>query len=225
MGHGRRKLLPLWLVLAAAGALCAGSLLVGRGGTPSGPPPALDGGEAWNGTSLFLGDSITDFCDLSLYYPGLDAINEGVSGETTADILERMDRSVYAYEPDVLVLLAGVNDILSGVPDDAVTAGLEAIIAGIREHLPETAVLVQSIYPVAEGDDLWYTGHIRAVNERLEELAAGYGCRYVDVYGALCAADGRLDSRYSDDGLHPNDAGYRAACPLVAAAIRETDGR
>ena len=112
-----------------------------------------------------------------------------------------------------------------GVPDDAVTAGLEAIIAGIREHLPETAVLVQSIYPVAEGDDLWYTGHIRAVNERLEELAAGYGCRYVDVYSALCAADGRLDSRYSDDGLHPNDAGYRAACPLVAAAIRETGGR
>lgn len=226
MGRKRKSILALGAALAAAlGALCAGSMLVRDGDGLSGPPPRLDGGEAWTGTVLFLGDSITDFCDLAVYYPDLNAVNQGISGDTTEDILDRMDRSVYPYEPDILVLLAGVNDILSGVPDAEVAANLRTIVEEVRRQSPDAEVILQSIYPVAEGEDLYYTGRIQAVNGRLEAMAEELGCRYADVYGALCTNDGRLDGRYSDDGLHLNDAGYRAACPIVAAAIADiTDG-
>lgn len=229
MGRGKKCILALGAALTAVGLLCAGSALL-RGGSGAEDLPlgqALSGDygwDGWDGTVLFLGDSITDFCDLSHYYPGLNAVNQGVSGETTADILARMDRSVYAYDPDILVLLAGVNDVLTGYDDDTVVEDLRSILDGVRRRLPETEIILQSIYPVAEGEDLYYTGHIRSINGQLEQLAREYGSRYVDVYSALCAADGRLDGRYSDDGLHPNDAGYRAACPLVAAAIGEIAG-
>ncbi len=230
MSGGKSKLALGLAVLVALGALCTGSMLT-RGDAktetgPSGPPqPGPESWEGWDGTALFLGDSITDFCDLAVYYPGLNAVNQGISGETTGDILDRLDRSVSPYKPDILVLLAGVNDILSDYPDDQVVDNMRAIVEGVRRTLPETAVILQSIYPVMEGEDLYYTGHIRAVNGRLEALAEELNCRYVDVYSALCTADGRLDERYTDDGLHPNDAGYRMACPLVAAAIGEITGR
>lgn len=218
MGRGRRGILTLGAVVAALGLLCAGSALL-RGGRPDPVRSGPSAWEDWDGTVLFLGDSITDFCDLPVYYPGLNAVNQGISGETTGQILARMDRSVYAYEPDILVLLAGVNDILSGYEDDVVTGNMRTILEGVWQRLPETEIILQSIYPVAEGEDLYYTGRIRAVNERLKALAAEFGCRYLDVFSALCAADGRLDGRWSDDGLHPNDAGYRTACPLIAGAI------
>lgn len=227
MGRMGKSILTVCLVLAAAaGALCAGSaLLRDDGPAVSGPPPTLGGGDSWNGTVLFLGDSITDLCDLSVYYPGLNAVNQGISGETTGDILKRMDESVYACKPDILVVLAGVNDILSDMPDSEVTDNLRAIIEGVRRTLPGTEIILQSIYPVSEGEDLYYTGRIRAVNERLMELASELRCRYVDVFSALCTEDGRLDGRYSDDGLHLNDAGYEKACPLVADSIAEMTGR
>ena len=230
MSGGKSKLALGLAVLVALGALCTGSMLTrGDARTETGPSaPAQPGPESWAdwaGTVLFLGDSITDFCDLAAYYPGLNAVNQGISGETTGDILDRLDRSVCPYKPDILVLLAGVNDILSDWPDDQVVGNVRAILEGVRRMLPETEILLQSVYPVMGGEDLYYTGHIRAVNDRLEALAAEMDCRYVDVYSALCTADGRLDGRYTDDGLHPNDGGYRAACPLVAAAIGEITDR
>ena len=218
--RGRSILTWTGAALAALGLLCAGSALLP--GADTGAGGVLAGQAAWagwDGTVVFLGDSITDFCDLSVYYPGLNAVNQGVSGETAGQILARVDQSVYAYEPDILVLLAGVNDILSGYPDGETVGAVRAIVEGVRQRLPDTEIILQSVYPVAEGEDLYYTGHIRAVNSQLEALAAEYGCRYVDVFSALCTADGRLDGRWSDDGLHPNDAGYRTACPLIAAAV------
>ena len=48
---------------------------------------------------LFLGDSITDFYDLDEYYKDLPVVNSGVSGNTTADILNDMKNRVYNYNP------------------------------------------------------------------------------------------------------------------------------
>ena len=104
----------------------------------------------WDGTAVFLGDSITDFCDLGYYYPGLNAVNEGISGDVTGHMLERLDESVLAYEPDILVLLGGINDLYTGVSDDEIVANLTAIADGTLARFPDAAVLVQSIYPVAD---------------------------------------------------------------------------
>ena len=175
----------------------------------------------WDGRAVFFGDSITDYCDLEEYYPGLNAVNAGVSGDTTGMMLERMERSVYSQEPDIVVFLGGVNDILSGYDDGATAANVRAILEGIRSHLPRTKILIQSIYPVAEYAGTNFNVHIQAVNDEIEAVADELGCRYVNVYDALKTADGVLDPRYSYDGLHPNEAGYAAACPVVAAAIRD----
>ena len=201
--------------LAAAALLGIGWMLFRDG------PGA--GRERRVGTTVFLGDSITEFCDLAAYYPGLDAVNEGISGDTTGGMLERLER-VYADAPKAVVILGGINDILSGGEDGQVVENLSAIVRNIHERLPGAKIAVQSVYPIAEGEDLYFTGRIQAVNARLEALAEELDFRYIDVFSVTRTEDGRLNGAYSDDGLHPNSAGYQAACPVVREAIAEMTG-
>ena len=208
-------------VLAAAGLLAAGSaLLAGGFGGSGGQDPA-----SRPGRTVFFGDSITEFCDLAAFYPGLDAVNRGVAGDTTGDMLRRLDRAVYAQKPGAVVILGGINDLLSGYTADQTAEDLLAIVRGVRENLPEAAVVVQSVYPVAEGSGLYMTGLIREVNGRLEAMAEELGYRYADVFGALCTADGQMNGEYSYDGLHPNDAGYQAVRPVLTAALETVTAR
>lgn len=206
--------------LAAAGALCAGSLLA------PGLGQALFGAESWEdwqGTAVFLGDSLTEFCDLAVYYPGLNAVNSGVSGDFTGGMRDRLEEDVFAYAPDIVVLHGGINDLFMGADEEHVTENLFEIVRRIRERLPRAAVIVQSLYPVDEAGAMLPV--IRRINERLAAGADARGYRYADVYPALQTETGGLDRRYTLDGLHLNDAGYRAVAPVLTAQIQAVTGR
>ena len=222
----RRTALIILGMVILAGVLAAGQILLRQGGGRQ-LRQALFGAENfadWDGTAVFLGDSITDFCDLGYYYPGLNAVNAGISGDVTGRMQERLEEDVFSHEPDILILLGGINDLFLGYSDGQIVANLTAIVDETLARFPDAAVLVQSIYPVAEGPDLTVTGHIRSINGQLEALAEEHGYTYVDVYSALCTDDGRLEESYSYDGLHPNDAGYQAVRPVLTAAIEAVIG-
>ncbi len=199
-------------VLAAAALLGFGGVLAWAG-FGAGRPAQV-------GEVVFLGDSITEYCDLAACYPGMSTVNLGIAGDTTGGMLRRLEQ-VYAAGPRVVVVHGGINDLLSGSDGGQILENLSAIVQSVHESLPEARVVVQSLYPIGEGEDLYFTGQIRDINARLEARAAELDYRYADVYDALCTADGRLDGRYSDDGLHPNGAGYLAACPVVRAAVEK----
>src|SRR5271154_2942045 len=60
---------------------------------------------------IFFGDSITDGWHLDEYFPGKGYINRGISGQPTSQMLIRFPPDVIALQPDVVVILAGPNDI------------------------------------------------------------------------------------------------------------------
>ena len=186
------------------------------GGTPTDTYDFSD----WDGRAVFFGDSITDYCDLEEYYPGLNAVNLGVAGDTTGDMLDRI-QAVYDRQPDIVVILGGVNDLYEDIPEDVIVSDLRAIIQGIQEHVPKAKILLQSVYPIVEGSPLLFNRRIMTLNGRLEGAAFELGCTYVDVFSILRTEDGRLQDSYSYDGLHPSEEGYAAACPVVAAALRD----
>lgn len=228
MDKRARRTALIIVILAALALLLAGGQILLRGGGAGQLRRTLFGAESfadWDGTAVFLGDSITDFCDLEYYYPGLNAVNAGISGDVTGHMRERLEESVLAFEPDILVLLGGINDLYTGASDDEIVANLTAIVDETLARFPDAAVLVQSIYPVADGWDHTVTGRIQAINGRLEALAEEHGYTYVDVYSALCTADGQMKEEYSYDGLHPNDAGYQAVRPVLTAALEAVTAR
>ena len=72
---------------------------------------------AKKGGVVFVGDSITDFCNLDTYYPGLEAVNRGISGDTIEGILGRMEESIFELNPSLVVLLGGANNFAEGYDD------------------------------------------------------------------------------------------------------------
>ena len=67
---------------------------------------------------LFVGDSITNWWDLSLYFSDLGyVVNRGIGGDTTTNILRRSEADVFQLEPKTVVYMAGINDLISICPD------------------------------------------------------------------------------------------------------------
>ena len=62
---------------------------------------------------------------------------------------------------------------------------------------------------------------IRELNGWLKKFAQEQDCIYLDYYSALTDRQGFLRKEYSEDGLHPNVAGYAVMEPLVLQAIEE----
>ena len=73
-----------------------------------------------NDNYVFLGDSLTDFYNLDEWYDELPVINSGISGYTTTDILDNVDKMVSIYNPTKVFILIGTNDISQGKTEDEI---------------------------------------------------------------------------------------------------------
>ena len=60
---------------------------------------------------------------------------------------------------------------------------------------------------------------ILALNEWLKKYCAENKIVYLDYFPALADDKGLLKKELADDGLHPNDAGFKIMAPLAEAAI------
>ncbi|MHB1312393.1 MAG: SGNH/GDSL hydrolase family protein [Gemmatimonadaceae bacterium] len=176
---------------------------------------------------VFMGNSITDSWAplFPAMFPGKPYVGRGISGQTTPQMVLRFHQDVVALKPAVVVILAGTNDIAGNTGPST----LEMIEANI-ETMTELAqahgirVVLSSVLPVF--DYPWKRGlepapKIVALNAWIRQYAAGHHAVYVDYHSALADERQGLPARYSADGVHPNEAGYRVMTGLVAPAIAE----
>jgi len=176
---------------------------------------------------IFLGDSITDYWKLPQYFPGKPYLNRGIDGQTTSQMLVRLRQDVIELHPKVLVVLAGTNDI-AGVTGPTRNEDIEANYKSIAElaRMHGIRVVFASLLPVhnytedaKESFALRPRQRILGLNAWLKDYCRKNGLVYLDYYSALLGGNGMLKKEISDDGLHPNDAGYRIMAPLADAAI------
>jgi len=179
---------------------------------------------------VFLGDSITDYWKLADYFPGKPYLNRGIDGQTTPQMLVRFQQDVIALHPKVLVVLAGTNDV-AGVTgpesDDRIEANWAAMADLAAAH--QIRVVFASLLPVnnytedaRESYALRPRPRILALNAWLKDFCATKGFVYLDYFSAVVDAQGMLERRFSDEGLHPNAAGYKVMAPLAEKAIADT---
>ena len=166
---------------------------------------------------IFLGDSLTDGCDVSKYYGEYVTSNRGIGGDTSFGLLERMQVSAYDANPQVIVLLIGGNDILRGKSLESIYDNYEKIITGIKEHLPETEIVWCSL-SVLGNDWAKHNEKVVLCNQKIKLLAQKYGCEFVDIYTPLCDVEtGEIRVAYTAEGVHFTDEGYK----VVSAKIKE----
>jgi lysophospholipase L1-like esterase len=176
---------------------------------------------------VFVGDSITDYWKLDDYFPGKPYINRGVDGQSTPEMLVRFRQDVIDLHSAVLVILAGTNDI-AGVTGRTRNEDIEANYASIAElaRVHHIRVVFSSLLPVynyttesKESFALRPRERLLALNSWLKDYCAKNGFVYLDYASALSDHKGMLRRELSDDGLHPNDPGYKIMAPLAEKAI------
>jgi lysophospholipase L1-like esterase len=186
------------------------------------PPPAP--GER---RVVFIGNSITEgFAPLfPTLFPGRPYIGRGIGGQTTPQMLVRFRQDVIALRPAVVVILAGTNDIagntgpmtLEMIQDNLASMVELAQANGIRVVL--ASVLPAYDYPWRPG--LEPAPKIAALNAWMRRFAAERGAVYLDYHAAMADERQGLRPELGDDGVHPNEAGYRLMAPLAERAIAE----
>ncbi len=183
---------------------------------PAARAAEADTATASRGTVIFFGDSLTagyGLDDPALAYPGLVAkrivaaglpytiVNAGVSGETTAGGVRRVD---WVMRPPVavFVLALGGNDGLRGIPVEETEKNLQAIIDEVRARSPDTRILLAGMQaPPNLGPE--FTDAFRRVFPR---VAAANHLPLLPFLLEGVAGDPELNQV---DGIHPTPAGQR----------------
>jgi lysophospholipase L1-like esterase len=183
---------------------------------------------------VFFGDSITDNWSKPNYggfFPGKRYLNRGIGGQTTGQMLLRFRPDVIGLSPRAVVILAGTND-LSGntgpVSPETIESNLADMVELAKAH--KIAVALASLLPVCDcknspdGKPIKRTQDrppqaILLLNQRIAALARKSGALYLDYFSALVDDKGALKAALTDDGLHPNAAGYALMAPLAEKAI------
>ena len=191
--------------------------------------------ELANQNYVFLGDSITEFYNLGDYYYDLPVVNSGKSGNRTYDILKNVDDRANKYNPTVVFLLVGTNDLvdengaLAGI-DSEIVDNIRNIVCKIHERRKNAKVYVESIYPVncdtINNDKVidWMVGarrneRIKSINEEIKKNNEEYNYTYLDFYSLLSDSDGSLKLDYTTDGLHLSEEGYRVVTNEIMKII------
>lgn len=158
---------------------------------------------------LFIGSSsIRMWRTLAEDFPAHRVINRGFGGSQIADSIHFADRIVIPYEPRVIVLYAGGNDINAGKSAEAVANDFKTFAAKVRERLPATRLVYISIAP---NPARWaQMDRVREANRLIREnTAKESNLSFIDMHPHMLGADGQpKPDIYLPDRLHMNEKGY-----------------
>lgn len=164
---------------------------------------------------VFLGDSITEYMPYVykdkvggeedvVSYHGVENIGVGCFHQYCWSRVKEKES-----DADIFVLLIGTNNLSRPDCDYDDRETFDDLVMKMKEMINDviltgSRLIVQSVYPTkypSRDED------IRNLNSQVEEYCNMVGVEYVDMY-SLLEKDGTFNEEYSDDGIHPNKAGY-----------------
>lgn len=163
---------------------------------------------------LFIGDSITQGWEgngkdvWAKHFASRNAVNLGIGGDRTQHVLWRLENgNINGIKPKLAVIMIGTNNARDNKPEET-AAGVTAIVAKLREKLPETKILLLAIFPrgADKSDKLRLTND--KVNEQIAKLADGKMVEYLDIGPKFLAEDQTLSKEIMPDLLHLSVKGY-----------------
>lgn len=166
--------------------------------------------------TILVGDSLSLWFPNEMLLPERNWLNQGISGETSRGLLNRLDL-FDKTQPEAIFVMIGINDLIRGVKDETILANQQMIIRYLQRTHPQAKIIVQSILPHSDHKATWEgrerllaipNSRIRELNERLKAIAQEEKAIYLDLYPLFADAQGNLQPELSTDGLHLNPQGY-----------------
>jgi lysophospholipase L1-like esterase len=142
--------------------------------------------------------------------------NEGRGGERADESVSRFREALSVHRPEVVLLMHGVNDLVSATP-----GRVQSAADAVEELIKETrnagaAALVATLPPFGSGPKASCPECIEPYNTRIRAIAAAKGATLVDVHAAW------RSELMGADGIHPTEAGYEVIANAFFEAIRRT---
>ncbi len=157
---------------------------------------------------LFLGDSITQGVEWSELFPELWTQNRGINGDTTEDVLARLDEAL--QNPIAVSLLIGTNDLHTHrrlKDPDGIVSRVEQIIDRIKTAAPHAQIFVNSITPRTP----LFAPRIRALNARYSDLVRNAHQRAQELtHRGYLWGDKLLDRFIDEDAMSERHAKFEA---------------
>jgi lysophospholipase L1-like esterase len=166
---------------------------------------------------VFTGSStIARWKSLSEDFPNHKVLNRGFGGCEIVDCTHFADRMILPYEPRMVFLRCGGNDIHNGKTAEQVFADFKDFVACVHAKLPETEILYISQNPTLARWTQKDQEH--ALNKLVKEFVAKTPrLKYIDVESMVLGDDGKPRAElFVEDKLHFNDAGNK----LLAEHVR-----
>lgn len=162
---------------------------------------------------VFVGDSITEgwrMLDQDFAALGVKVVNRGISGDTTPNLVYRLEDDILALQPRGLVILIGTNDLGEHTTPEQIAANLAEVRARIRAAHPTIPIAWCLVMPRSGGDT--YPQRIRDLNARIAQMTAvDPHVTICDTFGPLALPDGTCrPEAYLPDRLHLISGGYAA---------------
>lgn len=166
----------------------------------------------------------------------VEVINAGIGGNTTLDLLERIEKDCLIHNPDLTILMVGTNDMNSRkyIPIMQYEKNLREIIRKILKS--KSNIVLMNLLPVYEPylftrhDPAFYNpeGHkerLAQMNLLIEKIAGEYQLSFLDIHRVFekignigldkSSLIKNMENSNVADGLHPTDDGYRVIGLLV----------
>ena len=159
----------------------------------------------YSADNVMLGDSITDHAEWQELFPAASIANRGVSSDTTAMVVERLD-SVISLQPERVFIMLGNNDLSLGLSLRTTHDNYLRIIGQLNSS--DIDVVVQSTLLTDIGN-IKLNAAISKLNDKLKEFSTSTDKVYFLDLNVVLAPAGYLEARYSLDGVHLNASGYQ----------------
>jgi len=181
-----------------------------------------------------IGDSLTTGFKLSYRevwpalvvkkHNNLEVLNMGINGDTTAGVLARFYRDVVEQKATHVVIMAGSNDLIWGVPLSVVRSNIAATVMHSYKNrimpiigipIPIETEMTKKYWPfVKELDRI--NEEILLYREWIKEFSLNFQCLYVDFYECFYDFSSNfIKSSLYLDGLHPNIEGHKMMADKV----------
>ncbi|TGE25824.1 hypothetical protein E5K00_11720 [Hymenobacter aquaticus] len=171
---------------------------------------------------LLLGDSITAGFDTARLLPELAIRNEGVSGDSTVELLERL-RPEWLPTPTLQAVFVciGTNDLARARTDEFILQQIIRIVAAVRQAAaPGLPIYLTSLFPTRDNAPR-PNARIVGFNQQLAQLSRQLGAPFLNLHPHFTDETGQLRADFTDDGLHLLEAAYARWALLLREVVQE----
>ena len=182
---------------------------------------------------VFIGDSITEGWNgngqalWEKHFAPLSAVNFGIGGDTTQNLLWRLNYGATGnLDPKAVMLLIGTNNFaFTQDPPETIAAGIIAVVDALTASYPNANILLMGVFPRGETKNFKFRPGIDRINRIISQLKSRVRVTYLDIHSTLLEPDESLSKAVMPDFLHLSEEGYRrwahAILPWVSEQLAE----